>query len=203
LPLPPPWLARRAFPVFKVAKGSELFRIHRRAHDPVFFGSGIDPAKGRRQPPSNRFDSQSGLFGVLYAAERFEGAFVETVLRNPQMRLVSEAYIRLRAVSTLSCDRELALVDLHDRGLSRIGATAAISTGPYLQSWASSEYLWSHKGQPDGVAYMSRHNARQLCYAIFERSDVAFSAGDTVALASILFQVKQLLRRYGKILTRP
>lgn len=136
-------------------------------------------------------------------AEQFEGAFVETVLRNPQLRFVSEKYIMARAVSELTCNRELKLVDLNGRGLSRVGITNAISTGPYTPCWAWSDYFWSHRDRPDGIAYASRHNPRQICYAVFERSNSVFTAETATAFASVLPTIKGLLRTYDKILTRP
>jgi hypothetical protein len=125
------------------------------------------------------------------------------VLRNPQMRFVSEGYVTLRTVSELICSRELRLVDLFGRGLSRVGATNAISTGPHAPCRAWSDYLWSHRDQPDGIAYASRHNSRQICYAVFERPDMKFTAAEPRNFASILPEIKGLLRRYDKILTRP
>jgi hypothetical protein len=200
--LPPVWLARRALPLVKLPQGTRLFRVHQIAHGAIFFGPAVDPATGKRQPPTHRFDSLSGVFGVLYAGQRFEGAFVETVLRNPQLRLVSEKYVTARAVSELTCSRELRLAGLHGRGLSRVGLTNAISTGPYAPCWAWSDYLWSHQDKPDGVAYTSRHNPQQICFAIFERPDFAFTAGTPTAFATVLPTIKGLLRQYGKILTR-
>jgi len=200
--LPPAWLAARSLPIIKVPQGTPLFRVHQSAHGAIFFGPAVDPATGTRQQPTYRFDSLSGGFGVLYAGEQFEGAFVETVLRNPQLRFVSEGYVSLRAVSELTCSRELRLVDLHGRGLSRVGATNAISTGPYAPCWAWSDYLSSHRDQPDGIAYASRHNPRQICYAIFERADSTFTAASPTDFTSMLPMIKGLLRRYDKILTR-
>jgi hypothetical protein len=201
--LPPAWLASRSLPLVKLRQGTPLFRVHRQAHNAVFFGPGVDPANGTRQQPTNRFDSIAGAFGVLYLAEQFEGAFVETVLRNPRMRFVSESYVTSRAVSELICGRELRLVDLHGRGLSRVGATNAISTGPYAPCRIWSDYLRSHRDLPDGIAYASRHNPRQICYAVFERPDIEFTAADPTSFASMLPAIKGLLRRYDKIRTRP
>jgi hypothetical protein len=199
--LPPAWLAARSLPIIKVPRGTPLFRVHQSAHSAVFFGPEVNPTSGTRQP-THRFDSLSGGFGVLYAAEQFEGAFVETVLRNPQRRFVSKSYIGLRAVSELTCSRELRLVDLHGRGLSRVGATNAISTGPYTPCWRWSDDLWSHRDQPDGLVYASRHNPRQICYAIFERVDSTVTASGPTDFLSVLPMIKTLLRRYDKILTR-
>jgi RES domain len=201
--LPPSWLATRSLPLVRLRQGTPLFRVHRQDRGAVFFGPAVDPTNGTRQPPANRFDSLVGGFGVLYVASHFEGAFVETVLRNPAMRLVSELYVTLRAVSELIRGRELRLVDLHGRGLSRVGATNAISTGPYAPCRVWSDYLWSHRDPPDGVAYASRHNPRQICYVVFERPDIEFTASGSVTFADILPEIKGILRRYDKILTRP
>lgn len=201
--LPPSWLATRSLPLVRLHQGTPFFRVHQQVHGAVFFGPDVDPASGTRQPPTNRFDSLSGAFGVLYLAERFEGAFVETVLRNPRMRFVSESYVALRAVSELICNRELRLVDLHGRGLARVGTTNAISTGPYAPSQMWSDYLWSHRDRPDGIAYASRHNPGQICYTVFDRPDTRFTAAGPTSFASMLPVIKGLLRRYDKILTRP
>ena len=72
---------------------------------------------------------------MLYAAERLEGAFVETLLGNPQLIFVSQNYIRLRCVTEFTFSRDLRLVDMRGRGLSRIGTTNAISTGLYASCW--------------------------------------------------------------------
>jgi hypothetical protein len=202
-PLPPPWLSRRSLPIIAIPSGTRVFRIHRLGHGAVFFSPPVDPATGERQPPTYRFDSAFGAFGVLYAAEQFEGAFVETILRNPQLTFVSQNYVTLRGVTELACSRELRLVDMHGRGLSRIGTTNALSTGPYAPCRAWSDYLYFHRARPDGMAYMSRHNPLQICYAIFERSGLSFTAGRPVPFADMLPEIRRILRRYSKIMTRP
>jgi hypothetical protein len=190
-------------PIIAIPSGTRVFRIHRLGHGAVFFSPPVDPATGERQPPTYRFDSASGTFGVLYTAEQFEGAFVETILRNPQLTFVSQNYVTLRGVTELACSRELRLVDMHGRGLSRIGTTNAVSTGPYAPCRAWSDYLYSHRARPDGIAYASRHNPLQICYAIFERSDLSFTSGRPVPSADMLPEIRTILRRYSKIMTRP
>ena len=140
---------------------------------------------------------------MLYAAREFEGAFVETILRNPQLVFVSWNYVTLRCVTELAFGRDLRLVDMHGRGLSRIGTTNAISTGPYAPCWAWSDYLYSHRGKPDGIAYASRHNPLQICCVIFERSDLSVAPRRPVRLADMLPEIRVILRSYNKILTRP
>jgi hypothetical protein len=201
-PLPPPWSARRSLPIITIPAGTRLFRIHRLGHNAAFFGPPIDPATGNRQPPAYRFDSASGSFGVLYAAREFEGAFVETILRSPQLIFVSRNYVTQRCVTELAFGRNLRPVDMHGRGLSRIGTTNAISTGPYAPCWAWSDHLYSHQGKPDGIAYASRHNSLQVCYAVFERSDFPIAPGREVRLADMLPEIWGIPRNYGKILTR-
>jgi hypothetical protein len=200
--LPPAWLSTRSLPLLTISVGVPLFRVHQVVHGAIFFGPAIDPATGVRQPPTYRFDSLTGAFGVLYVGQHLEGAFAETVLRNPQRRFVSQDYVMLRAVSEISASRDLKVVDFHGPGLSAVGLTNAISTGPYNPCWAWSDYLWSHRDQPDGIAYASRHDPQQICYAIFERLDVAFGQAPATHFSTILPAIRPLVRRYGKILTR-
>ena len=75
--LPPPWLASRPLPILVIPGGTSLFRVHRESHGPIFFGPPMNPLTGTRPPPTNRFDSRAGAFGVLYAGAQFEGAFVD------------------------------------------------------------------------------------------------------------------------------
>jgi hypothetical protein len=190
-------------PIVTIPSRTRVFRIHQLGHGALFFGPPVEPATGDRQPPTYRFDSASGSFGVLYAARQFEGTFVETILRNPQLTFVSRNYVTRRCVAELVFGRDLRLVDMHGRGLSRIGTTNAISTGPYAACWAWSDYLYSHRIKPDGIAYASRHNPLQICYAIFERSDLSVTARRPIPLADMLQEIRGILRSYNKILTRP
>ena len=84
---PPAWLATATLPPLVIPAATKLHRVHQVVHDPIFFGPAINPTTGMRGPPTYRFDSASGTFGVFYCAAEMEGAFVETVMRNPQTRL--------------------------------------------------------------------------------------------------------------------
>ena len=125
------------------------------------------------------------------------------MLRNPLRRFVSEHYVTLHAVSEVTAGRDLQVVDFHGPGLSAVRLTNAISTGPYNPCWAWSDYLCSHRDRPDGVAYASRHDPQQICYAIFERPDATFGAAPATQFSTLLPAIRALLRKYGKILTRP
>ena len=91
-------------------------------------------------------------------AQSLEGAFAETVLRNPQRRLIDPAEITSRAVSVLGLSRTVRLVEMRGRGLQALGTDNAVSTGPYGPCGLWADALFSHRDQPDGLAYSSRHD---------------------------------------------
>ena len=192
-PLPPSWLATAALPVLELAAGGPLVRVHRVGFSPVFFSPGA--GKG----PIGRFDSPGGSFRVLYLAQSLEGAFAETVLRNPQRRLIDLAEVTSRAVSVLGASRTVRLVEMRGRGLQALGTDNAISTGPYGPCGAWADALFNHSDQPDGVAYASRHDPDQVCIGLFSRPDITLEVlGGPTPLADMAADVADLLRRYDK-----
>ena len=56
-------------------------------------------------------------------------------------------------------------------------------------------------GEPDGIAYLSRHDPGEVCYAVFERKSIAFDVKATHPLTAMQSDVAQLLHRYGKSLS--
>lgn len=192
-PPPPPWLATAPLPLHELAVGSTLVRVHRLGFGPVFF------SPGPGQPAIGRFDSPSGSFGVLYMAQTLDGAFAETVLRNPHRRLIDPAEISSRAVSVLAVSRTIRLAAMHGPGLQALGTDNAISTGPYEPCGVWADTLFNHRDQPDGIAYASRHDPGQVCIALFSRADIGLEvvSGPT-PLAGMAAEVADLLRRYGK-----
>lgn len=193
-PLPPADLSVRDLPIRVVAAGEPLYRVHRSHHDPIFFGPGAG------NPPAYRFDSISGSFGVLYVAPGPDAAMIETLLRQPQRLTVDYSEIRDRSLSTLHADRDLRLVSATGSDLSRLGTTAALSTGPYDPCGAWSDALFDHPVVPDGILFCSRHNPDELCIALFERKDLAFVISSTTPLPAMLAVVGALLDRHGKSL---
>ena len=192
-PLPPAWLTAASLPILELPAHASLVRVHRLEHHPVFFS----PESGK--PATGRFDSPSGAFGVLYLAQSLEGAFAETVLRNPQRRLVNLAEIIGRASSVLGLSRAVRLADMRGPGLQALGTDNAISTGPYGPCGVWADALHAHSDKADGIAYSSRHDPEQLCIALFSRPDITFDilSGPT-PLADLLVDVANLLRRYRK-----
>jgi hypothetical protein len=147
--------------------GAAIVRVHRQAKGPVFFG----PAPG--DPPANRFDAPAGEFRVLYGAAELPGAFVETVLRRPG-RILRRAEADDRAATRLEVRRPLRLAKIHDEGLQWHGIHAGeISVDDYAASRQLA--LDFHREFPtlDGLAYRSRYNNGQVCYALFDRVELA------------------------------
>jgi hypothetical protein len=191
--LPPDWLQASSLPIMELPAASAFVRIHHRHRSPVFF------SPGEGQPPAGRFDSAMGLFGVLYMAFTFEGAFAETVLRNPSRRLFSFGEIAGRSIASLGLSRTIRLVRMQGPGLQALGVDNAITTGPYEPCGVWSDALFVHADRPDGIAYASRHDPGQVCVALFSRPDVAVRVVNTsVPLADQMREVAAILRRYGK-----
>jgi hypothetical protein len=163
----------------------------------MFFG----PDAGN--PPTYRFDSLSGTFGVFYAGLGMAGAVMETLLRNPARKMVDYTDIDSRALTLVHSGRELRLVRLHGNGLQQLGCDNAISTGPYDPCRAWSDALWAHRSAPDGIAYQSRHDPGEICLALFERADLALVSDTTTNLRDMLPAVANLLSSYGKSISNP
>lgn len=191
--LPPPeWLRTAGLPITVIPAGQVLHRVHRTQHGPVFFGPGTGV------PPTYRFDSATGRFGVLYVGVALEGALAETILRNPQRLMVAMSEITSRSATKLACERDLRVVTMHGAGLQALGTDNAISTGPYEPCGVWADALWDHPEQPDGIAYLSRHDPSEVCLALFERQPIGFTIHETRPLPVILREVAAMLDRYGK-----
>lgn len=194
-PLPPDWLKTMKLPTTIIPAGQVLHRVHRTHLDPIFYGpgAGVDP--------TYRFDSASRRFGVLYIGHAFAGAFAETILRNPQRLMVAERELVSRSVTELISRRDLRMVRMHGPGLQALGTDNSISTGPYEPCGAWADALWDHPEEPDGIAYLSRHDPGEVCFAIFERKTIALDVMATHPLTAMQGEVAALLDRYGKSLS--
>jgi hypothetical protein len=189
--LPPAWLGEIRLPLEVLPAGTVLHRVHRLGHGPIFFGP--DPGTA----PTNRFDPTSGRFGVLYAGLTLEAAIAETLLRNPQRRLVDLADLEARAATELTLEAPARVVGLLGPNLSLLGTDAAIASGPYGPCGAWADALHDHADRPAGLLYPSRHD-QGLCCALFEgRAELA--AGPPRGLAAELAAaVGAILDRHGK-----
>jgi len=66
---------------------------------------------------------------TTYVAATVEGAFAESFERNPGLQLLARDFIASKAYAGLSWARPLRLARLYGRGLSPVGATAAVTHG--------------------------------------------------------------------------
>ena len=161
-PLPPSNISSRTPKLIKIAAGEILHRFYTSKYEPVYFDYGR----------SGRLNAPDGSFSVLYASQAVNGAFAEAFLRQPGRQqipadlLAAKAYVRLRAA------RELSLIKLAGTGLASLGATAEVTHGglPYDAPQAWSAALHAHSIVADGIAYNSRHDDFEVCYAIFNRA---------------------------------
>lgn len=159
-PLPPTDFASRDLPIETIATGTRLVRIHRNTLDPLYFGS----------TAANRFDDPAGQYGVCYLAATLEGAFAETCLRAVGARFVALSFLEARSFSHIEVTTHLRLVSVHGPGLAHIGATAAVTSGPYEAAQRWSRAIHDHPGAPDGIGYYSNHDNDELCVALFNRA---------------------------------
>lgn len=189
--MPGTGLDGRPLPLITVPRATAWYRVHREAHGPVHFGP--------RTPPGNRYDDPDCVFGTLYAGETLEVAFVETMLRNPKLRLVSLVEISARRWAAIQASRDLRLVDFCGSGLSIVGTTGGVNTGSYRVSQAWAAALHRHPDVPDGILYLSRHNPSLRCVAIFDRPGLTITAGESVEFEASW--LASTLNSYGKVLT--
>ncbi len=84
---------------------------------------------------SNRFDSPTYRYGVLYAAENLDGALIETFGRNLTSRLLHLADLEARHLALVHASRSLRLVDLTGRGLAGLGADSRLWAGDDYEYW--------------------------------------------------------------------
>ncbi|WP_234840029.1 RES family NAD+ phosphorylase [Sinorhizobium meliloti] len=130
-----------------------------------------------------------------------EGAFVETVLRRPANRIVRRAFVEERMWTPLRLHRQLVLAKLMDEGLLFHGVDASISAGAdYAPSRALALALHEDYPDLDGLAYRSRHNNGEVCYALFDR----VLSSDLVTLPGQRFEddparTDQLMRLHGAV----
>ena len=186
----------KQLPVDTIKPGAQWIRIHSSHREAIWFG----PAPGR--PPVNRFDDPSGEYRTCYLSTRIAGAFAETFLRNPPVRILALSDLATRQVSSVEVLRKIRLVALHGTGLSRIGLTAEIvNQKAYGRSRHLARELWLHPNRPDGIIYRCRHDDSAFSIALFDRARDAVASVGHQTLVDDLDQLAKLLKRYGVALT--
>jgi hypothetical protein len=187
-PLPPPTASLNDVDLPLLKTDRTFVRVHRLEHEPAFWG----------RTGNNRFDAPKGEYGVLYAAETFDGAFIET-FGDVSPKTVSVNSLTARGVATVSPQRELHLVDLAGAGLSQLGLDARICTDNHDLSQEWSHALWAHPAQPDGIWYAARHDANERSVAIFSRAETIVSVARQSGLMdrSQRTSTAQAIEKYG------
>jgi hypothetical protein len=140
-------------------------------------------------------------YRILYAAERLEGAFVETVLRRPVGRILRREAVEKRGWSIVHASRSLTLAKLYDDGLQFHQIEAGeISIDDYGPSRALALALYAGFADIDGLAYQSRYNNGEICYAIFDRvRPEELDAEPVSAFRDFQGRVDGLMELYGAV----
>ena len=184
----------KGFLPLELPAGSAITRVHWSDKGAVFFG----PPAGL--PPANRFDAPSGQFRIMYCSEELPGAFVETVLRRPG-RIIRREEVERRAVSLLVPRRPLVLARIMDEGLQWHGVHAGeISIDDYAPSRALALDLHTTFPTLDGLAYRSRYDNGQVCFALFDRvrpTDLIVSG--TTEFGGDPVTADRMMLRYGAV----
>jgi hypothetical protein len=174
--------------------GSAIIRIHHKDNGAIWFG----PKPGL--PPAYRFDAPAAEYRTMYAAVRIEGAFAETILHGKtEEQLVGRAYVEQRAWTEFTTLRPFKLMKLYDDGLFWHGTDASISAMPsYTRSRQIALAAFREGSDLDGIAYRSRHDNGELCFALFDRVTSAdFDAGRTQSFHEQPHICDSLMVRYG------
>ncbi len=169
-PLPPADFSHAKIPVFELNLSvTNLYRIHRRINDPIFYN--------RRSASSTvfRFDAPNDEYGVLYASPSFDACMAETIMRDryhgvsaQAPHIIDEADITKRAVAVLGIEtaRPLRLADLTAPlwpiGLDNRVLSVADYTAPNIWSRA----IHDNHLNVDGIYFCSRY-ANEVSVAIF------------------------------------
>ncbi|MEZ4239426.1 MAG: RES family NAD+ phosphorylase [Myxococcota bacterium] len=157
---PPRSLSTTDLPL--VGEAGPWWRIHRSVHAALFFG----------RTATYRFDAPDGAFGVLYAGDRPECAFIETFGHATGVRAVTTGDLAVRSLSEIRTARPLRLVDLTGPGLARMGADNRLcSGGGYRTAQAWSAALHAHPDAPDGLLYLACHDPSVRSVALFDRAE--------------------------------
>lgn len=186
-PNPPEDLNKRQ--LLLTNQSEPLLRIHKSKYGAIHFA----------KDAFNRFDDPIKKYGVLYCAQDFYAAFIETLGWSTGSRDISEKSLSMRRLASITSNKLLRFVDLTGSGLAHIGADAEICTGRdrhLSQLW--SRALWAHPDQPDGIRYISRHDPQRACYALFDRAAAELDVVDLGQLnaANLLEKVGQIMEYY-------
>jgi hypothetical protein len=163
-----------------------VYRVALNSKDPNYFGR-----KG-----TERFDSGTGAFGVLYGSQSQIGAMIESVGKREKFRAIREKDFEKRSLCTLQASRPLRLIDLTGPGLKRLGLDGNISTDhDYKDAQRIADFLFNHSSRPDGIFYRACNDLSQCSMALFERPDYSLTLTKKICLIDHPL-LAQFLKRY-------
>jgi RES domain len=155
-----------------------------RCHSVRFGATEFNPGSG-----CGRFHPFAGLAGketvpVLYAADDLDGCLSETIFHDVPVsgpgKRVGRFALEEMVVSTLTCERELTLVQLSGFGLRRLGVSRLelIESGAedYRETAAWARSLHASSRTIDGLIWVSRQKDDSRALVLF---------GDRVARSSL------------------
>jgi hypothetical protein len=163
-PGPHPELHHRTPLVATLKKGTVIFRLHSRIHDPLFFG----------KTGNYRFDAPdcpAGSYGVMYAGADQHCCFIESCGQTTGSPAVSGAYLADRHLAEMELVKDMRFIDLAGTGgLSHVGADARLLSGSYTVAQQWSAAFRNHPVKPDGIRYLSRRDPTRIAFAIYDCS---------------------------------
>lgn len=128
-----------------------------------------------RPAPSRFCDGRSG-YAILYAAPKFETAFIETLVRDRFVHRVdrqipySDVSSRCWAELATRSVPEMNLIDLTGSGCLMLGApTDAARARNHTAGRALGRAIYQQHADVDGFLYDSRF-LKETCFAIFDRA---------------------------------
>jgi hypothetical protein len=174
------------FPAWRLGPERALYRVHLRTRNPWYFDSGPD-GRFNLLPPR----------GTCYLADTAVGAFRETLGR--QGRLIPQADVDRRALSTLTVPHECRLADCTVARARGFGITAGIHAAEdyrRTQAWARA---FADAGF-QGVRYRISHDPRApgIGIALFsEAGEADWPVAPWAPLSLVL--VNRIQRAFGLI----
>jgi hypothetical protein len=184
--LPRPELARQRLPLVELPAGTPVVRLHTIGRDPAYFGR-----NGR-----GRFDAPDHTYGVCYLGLDDAAAFVETLLRDQDLRGISRADLKRRGLADGKLIRSIRLVEFGGPGLRQLRAVGGTVHATYRVTQTWGQAFWAHPDQPDGIRYRSRFDDDQHCVALFDRAATALQLTPGVPLPSAPHRLGPLLDHY-------
>jgi len=182
-------------PITQVA--GPWFRVHRTEKGAVFFGRNCN----------YRWDAPDKSYGVMYAGETWQAAFMESVLHDPHRKIIIEADLEKRSMALLNTTIPLRLVDLSDgRVLRELGLTSSdTQTFPYTTTQEISKAINTAGWKVHGIRYASRLDPDLACLALFDFPENMVSVHDLDLLVAPANQglVCSILDQYKIGLIKP